>query len=274
MGLLAVTGSSRRRSAGGGDADALSYFTRAGITDTAEKANITALIAGMKTEGIWSSLTDLWLLRPNQQSTGGTTMFALKNNANNGTLNGTGLPAFSTHGVEIRNSTQRVATPISVSMNQDFTAGAVFRCFSNPLYSRLLGTTPPTIGGYSLMFLRYTSLNPATIGSYSGAEVLGTIGNVGVHNFAVSAYDRNTVTPASSPYQALQNSATASTAVNVNHAASTHTLALNGAASGESFGNGDVSLFFLWLGTRITNAQISNFYALLKTTVSQGLSLP
>jgi hypothetical protein len=58
------------------DADAASYFVRAGVTDATAKSQINAFVKGMKNLGLYNSMV-CWPLRSEQNSPSGTTIYSL-----------------------------------------------------------------------------------------------------------------------------------------------------------------------------------------------------
>lgn len=253
------------------DTDADAYFTRASITDSASKTKISDLVVALKAEGIWTSLTDIWLLRPLQQNTGGTTVYALKSNSNNGTLQGS--VAYGTAGLQFRAQAHVITTPITQTMNHDWTAGLVFKFITMPAgYPRPFGPTTGT-GGPALMYwVNGSTLASPTMGSYSIGQnptrlVTGNIGNA---HLSTSAYNHSAV-----QWQAFYGG----TAMTVNtvagpHVIATHSLSISYNSNQESINNADVYLVYLYSTTRITNTNIANLNTAIKTTVCSDLSLP
>lgn len=270
MSLLDIIASGRRRSGGVAfDVDANAYFTRASITNAGEKTNINNLVLFLKSEGIWTSLTDCWLFRVNQQKSTGTTAFALKNNSNNATMFSS--PALTANGAEFRSVNHQITTPIVQTMDHDWTAAVVFRAISLLNFPRVLGSTANTAGQPGLIyFVGSAGVTTPTVGSYSVAgNPNKTIGNIAVHNFLAAAYHHT----GPNEWKITQNS-TAYPLVAVTHGAASHTISLSINATNEQFNNGDIAVVFLWATNCLTPTNITNLYAALKTSISQGLSLP
>ena len=58
------------------DADASTYFTTAGVTNTAGRQQISRFVTGIKDLGLWSSMV-CWPLRSSQNAGTGTTAYSL-----------------------------------------------------------------------------------------------------------------------------------------------------------------------------------------------------
>lgn len=250
------------------DADAAAYFTRASITDAASKTKINSLVVAMKSEGIWTSLTDMWIVRPLQQNTSGTTVYALKSNANNATL--VGGPAYGATGLQYRAQAHVLATPIVQTMNHDWTAGVVFNFHGGmPAgYPRMFGPTTGSGGPGLMYFVSGSTLAAATVGSFSvtGNFTKALTQNIGVNNHLVSCYTPGT-------YQVVHNG-TALASVAGTHGAASHTVSIGYNSNLESIFDCNVYLVYLYSTARITNTNVANLHTTLKATVCSDLSLP
>lgn len=86
------------------DKDAVSYFSRAGVTDATAKSQINAFVKGVKNLGLYNSMV-CWPLRSTQNASSGTTQYSLGGlGAYNFDL--TGSPTFGTDGMTLNGSTQ------------------------------------------------------------------------------------------------------------------------------------------------------------------------
>jgi hypothetical protein len=89
------------------DADAVSYFARAGVTDATAKAQISAFAKGLKNLGLWNSSV-CWLLKSSQNAGTGTTAYSF---GGLGTFNGTltNGPTWGTNGIVFDGSNDLIA---------------------------------------------------------------------------------------------------------------------------------------------------------------------
>jgi hypothetical protein len=88
------------------DADALTYFTTAGITNADNKKTINSFVVGMKKLGYWSNMR-CWLFRSTQNAGTGTTAYSLGGlSASNGTL--TNGPTWSADGIVFDGSNDHI----------------------------------------------------------------------------------------------------------------------------------------------------------------------
>jgi hypothetical protein len=91
------------------DADALAYFTTAGVTNADQKKNINSFVVGMKGLGYWSNMR-CWLFRSTQNAGTGTTAYSLGGlSASNGTL--TNGPTWGANGIVFDGNNDLVTLP-------------------------------------------------------------------------------------------------------------------------------------------------------------------
>lgn len=69
------------------DASSTAYFTASGLTNVTGRAQVDEFIKGLKSLGVWNNLSEVWLMRKNQNAPTGSTLYGLKN-AYNGTYTG------------------------------------------------------------------------------------------------------------------------------------------------------------------------------------------
>lgn len=92
----------------GYDPDALSYFSRAGVTDATAKQRISDFFKGLKSLGAWDGITEAWLLRSSQNVGSGTVVQGIK-----GAYSGTfvGSPSWTADGIVFTaNASQVIST--------------------------------------------------------------------------------------------------------------------------------------------------------------------
>ena len=250
------------------DADASTYFTTAGVTNTAGRQQISRFVTGIKDLGLWSSMV-CWPLRSSQNAGTGTTAYSL---GGLGTFNGTltNGPTWGANGLtNSANGYVRALFPWSTThsglcvYNQSSTAGlqTIFQ-FGDALSGagrRSNMRTDNTLFLYDGSFNSYafgpSSLNAFKMAGYgvvSGSSLLG-------YN------DGTTSTVSASP---------------VSIAGGTTSNSFNFLSSG---GPGtDLPGQFL-VGTagfasafnsQLSSGQFSSFYTLYKNTLGTGLGLP
>jgi len=248
------------------DADARAYINTSGATD---RAAINHFVKGMKRLGLYSSMV-CWPLRSTQNAGTGSTAYSL---GGLGTYNGTlvNTPTWGADGVNF-NGTSTYIQNASLFDNAQGTLAA-FAFTNNPTSAgegrRLINFTSgielgatnssPNIG----IEAYYTAtpfdgvgrnVNPST--SISGVR-FGAFG-VFSNNQSVARYINNG--------SKLLNSSVAT------NYTSRQNVTIGGRAA-QLFWDGSIS-FATYSTTRFTDAQISDFYALYKSTLGQGLGLP
>ena len=248
------------------DADARAFINTSGATD---RAAINHFVKGVKRLGLYSSMV-CWPLRSSQNAGTGSTAYSL---GGLGTYNGTLVngPTWGADGVNF-NGTSTYIRNASLFDNAQGTLAA-FAFTNNPVLGidgrRLinfdlgieLGATSssPNFG----IEAYYTSgptdgvgrgVNPSV--SISGAR-FGAFG-VFSNNQSVTRYINNG--------SKLLNSGVTTTYT------SKQSLTIGGRAS-QLFWDGSIS-FATYSTARFTDDQVSNFYALYKSTLGQGLGLP
>ena len=251
---------------GGIDPDAQAFIDASGATDI---QGINDFVKGVKALGLWSSMV-CWPLRSTQNAGTGSTAYSL---GGLGTYNGTLVngPTWGADGVNF-NGTSTYIRNASLFDNAQGTLAA-FAFTNNPVFGfdgrRLmnfdlgieLGATfsTPNIGieayNTSTPFDGVgRNVNPSV--SISGAR-FGAFG-VFSNNQSVARYINNG--------SKLLNSGVTTTYT------SRQSLTIGG-RSFQLFWDGSIS-FATYSTARFTDAQVSDFYALYKSTLGQGLGLP
>lgn len=254
------------------DDDAIAYFDRVAVTNPiggGDKGAINDFIVQLKADGLWAGLTAGWIGRSQYNAGTGTILYELKSNTNNGTIENT---AWSTDGQVYNAASDRVTTPLSHTMNTNFSACCVFKDSASD-----------------------TGINRFIIGLTSGAAILGlsdankastpyatfTSSGAGVSNSGdVTAFNCATVVAqvfleGLSDFGYYRNGA-ADGHLNANTAPNTGSVLL-GDANGSPWGSpsdGVISLVLIYQGTTFNATQASNLYNNVKATVCSGLSLP
>lgn len=248
------------------DSDARAYINAIGATD---RAAINHFVKGVKRLGLWSSMV-CWPLRSSQNAGTGSTAYSL---GGLGTYNGTLVngPTWGADGVNF-NGTSTYIRNASLSDNAQGTLAA-FAFTNNPILAgdgrRLINfdlgielgatfstpnigieaynTTPPFDG---------VGRNVSPSASISGVR-FGAFG-VFSNNQSVARYINNGAK--------LLNSGVTTTYT------SRQSVTIGG-RSFQLFWDGSIS-FAMYSTARFTDAQVSDFYALYKSTLGQGLGLP
>lgn len=142
------------------DPEAQDYFDRSGVTDPVAKTQINSFIIQAKPDGYWDLLDEAWLLRAAQNAGSGSTAYALKSGANNGTL--VNAPPWGANGITFASaSSQQIATPFTSNAGNItiFSTSSHLIGASNPIISQddtvatrrfahLCNATAPNMNGY------------------------------------------------------------------------------------------------------------------------------
>jgi hypothetical protein len=246
------------------DTDASTYFTTAGVINTAGRQQISRFVTGVKDLGLWSSMV-CWPLRSTQNAGTGTTAYSL---GGFGTYNGTLVngPTWQTDGVLFNRT---LATHISASRPIGTAASSAYSIFSvhvnfveDAQYRALwIGRDASN----DRMFFRTTgdAFSASNFGVTAPSPVDGT------HSTVLVAQAGDT------PKSALSYKDGVVATTGSGNATGTNTIYLiggDGTLSTRSFGfpiafNGAFNL-------ALSAAQILQIHTLYKTTLGQGLDLP
>lgn len=251
------------------DADALAYFTRASVTDATAKSQINAFVRGVKALGVWNNSV-FWLMRSSQNAGSGTVAYSLGGlETNNGTLvNGptwgaSGITTGATSYITASYSRNVLATPLTMfATYTGLTPG------NNQAYVAISSTASGTPLVWldsmpsSTVNLRGFQRNDASANTFTGTTFLSANGS--------SLADQNTTLVPSSGMVMRSHTWAGTEGV--------HTLnnITCGGALRTTFGVPAAATYsvFGYMTTNLTNAQITTFYSLIKSTIGTGLSLP
>ena len=237
------------------DADASTYFTTAGVTNTAGRQQISRFVTGIKDLGLWSSMV-CWPLRSSQNAGTGTTAYSLGGlGSYNGTL--TGGPTWGDDGITFTSgSSQRINVPDITISQTDLILATCQAATSGNL--RVIDFNTPTLAG---------------IGTWAG------FGGNYFWDVRSSANTINRITGGSVPTSRVFTHGIAS--------ASGSAFFVNGTSilsNAVSSTNANISSF--QINKNAANANIAfamfsqsitgntSLYTLYKTTLGQGLGLP
>jgi hypothetical protein len=248
------------------DADARAFINTSGATARAE---INHFVKGIKKLNLYSSMV-CWPLRSTQNAGTGSTAYSL---GGLGTYNGTLVngPTWGADGVNFNGITTYISNA-ALFDNAQGTIGA-FAFTSNPI---LLGDGRRLINFNLGIELGATNSTPNIgIEAYNTSAPFDGVGrNVnpsasisGVRFGAFGVFSNNeSVARYINNGSKLLNSSVAT------NYTSRNTLTIGGRLT-QLFWDGSIS-FATYSTTRFTDAQVSDFYALYKSTLGQGLSLP
>jgi len=98
------------------DKDAVSYFSRAGVTNATAKSQINAFVKGVKNLGFWSDMV-CWPLRSTQNSGTGATAYSL---GGFGIYNGTlvNSPTWGTDGITFTSGSSQTITVPNITISK------------------------------------------------------------------------------------------------------------------------------------------------------------
>lgn len=253
------------------DTDASTYFTTAGVTNTAGRQQISRFVTGIKDLGLWSDMV-CWPLRSSQNAGTGTTAYSL---GGLGTFNGTlaNGPTWGADGIVLSSTSHEITLPDNASLYNLRTGFAVFNPSSAADNQRIIEIQDnATIQGWYCLF-RYGGGATET-----GAKYLVTRNSTFTNNAP------NTETASLNSFRSSAFTAN-NTSDNVfrdgslvSGGAKTGLLTINPTGSRvlrQLFANtlSMVGSFGLISTSTLTNANISSLHSLYKTTLGQGLGL-
>jgi hypothetical protein len=254
------------------DKDAVSYFSRAGVTDATAKSQINAFVKGVKNLGLYNSMV-CWPLRSAQNKGSGTTAYSLGGlGIFDATL--TGGPAWGANGIILSSTAHEITLPDNASIYNLRTGFAAFNPSSSVDNQRIIEIQDnATIQGWYCLF-RYGGG-----ASETGAKYLVTrnslftnnapnIETASLNSFRSSAFTANNTSDNVFRDGSL-----------VSGGAKTGLLTINPTGSRalrQLFANTSsmVGSFGLISTSTLSDANISSLHSLYKTTLGQGLGLP
>lgn len=126
------------------DKDAVSYFSRAGVTDATAKSQINAFVKGVKNLGLYNSMV-CWPLRSSQNAGTGTTAYSL---GGYGTYNGTlvNSPSWGDDGITFTSGSSQTINVPNITISQtDLILATCQAATSGNL--RVIDFSTPTLAG-------------------------------------------------------------------------------------------------------------------------------
>lgn len=246
------------------DPDAQAYFTRAGLTSQAGKDQVNAFVIGAKQGGYWDLMDDAWLLRSTQNAGSGTTAFALKSNANNGTLVNT--PTWGANGITFVSASSQVITTGLTSSSGNVSV------LSTSAHS--INTSNPIIAqddsGTTRRFAHFCNAVAPNMNAY----VFNSAGfQQPITGYVVSAFRCLMMRCGTSMFR-VHNFVDAEQVGTAGALDAGAGLVISiGATAAAAFADGTIANA-MHFGSVLSDAQKSHLYDNVKATIGSGLSLP
>ena len=254
------------------DKDAVSYFSRAGVTDATAKSQINAFVKGVKNLGLYNSMV-CWPLRSSQNAGTGTTAYSL---GGLGTYNGTltNGPTWGANGIVLSSTSHEITLPDNASLYNLRTGFAIFSPSSSADNQRIIEIQDnATIQGWYCLF------------RYGGGATESGLKYLVTRNSAQSNNNPSSQTLSLNFFRSSAFTATNTTdnvfrdGSLVSGGARTGLLTINPTGSRvlrQLFANTSsmIGSFGLISTSTLTNADISSLHTLYKTTLGAGLGLP
>lgn len=259
------------------DADAAAYFARVAVTDPIseeDKETVNALFVGLKDLGLYASLTEGWITRSAFNAGTGTTVYALKNAANNGTLlNGA---AWSANGVRITVKNQAMGTSLVSTFNHPWTVVVVFKdeATDTEANRRILGAS--ALAAPTKLYIPDSNKTTSHLGMYNGSLATNPGGTVDGTQFGMRTLLQGGVIGVNGTLVGWNNNGSTLGSIGSNNSSvGSHSIQI-GTSSGEGTLNPDltVPIVLLWDANELTQQNVMDIYSLVKSTVGSGLSLP
>ena len=236
------------------DKDAVSYFSRAGVTDATAKSQINAFVKGVKNLGLYNSMV-CWPLRSSQNAGTGTTAYSL---GGLGSYNGTlvNSPSWGVDGITFTSGSSQTITVPNITISQT---------------DVILATCQAATSGNLRVFQAVWGADALGIwAGFSGTyywDVRSTAGTLNRQNGGTTPTSRiftHGIASASGSSFFVNGTSILSNAVSSTNA-NLSTVRIN-----ENRGNGNIA-FAMFCQSITGNASL---YTLYKTTLGQGLGLP
>lgn len=257
------------------DASSTAYFTASGLTNVTGRAQVDEFIKGLKSMGIWNSLSEVWLMRKNQNAPTGSTLYGLKN-AYNGTY--TGSTTMTTDGLVMADSNAGVN--YSPNATVTFSAGgpsamAIWNGLGNPSvvgdYYNYLMTSggqlrhslSSNVGGGTTWMQMIRDVKGSRW--YNGSSNVSMTGNhMAGWNADTMHIFRDGVNMASSMDSIVTTTQTDGS----------YTLQSRGRTGSGAGAIRQSMLLFMPPGINLTDTQMNQIYKLYRNTAGYGLNLP
>lgn len=242
------------------DADASTYFTTAGVTNTAGRQQISRFVTGIKDLGLWSSMV-CWPLRSSQNAGTGTTAYSL---GGLGTFNGTMTSiTLDADGYIFNGSTSKIVTTLN-SITSDHTSISVSKYNST--------------AGNQAIFAKDDVTNRQFNHLSDGSSILTQVFNPSARSIfvgspALSSFNYITLRNSSSLTNANRNGGSQTTATSGTMNSGSANVYIGSLSNSIFFFNGLIP-FASIINSYVSDSARSSIYTLYKTTLGQGLGLP
>ena len=261
------------------DADASTYFTTAGVTNTAGRQQISRFVTGIKDLGLYNNMV-CWPLRSSQNAGTGTTAYSL---GGLGTYNGTlvNSPSWTTDGIDhTAASSQTTSFPIDV---------VPYGATGFSLY--FAGKPKTGTQGFSMIFgqeggIASVSNGMIRLGATANTQIqinvnyTGGIATRSIAANAVNTFNSFGATVSPSSVGLVFNASTSFSAptgtynsINEGITDSLRTAARGPFTTSKVYAD-LISSFGLFTTSPLNTSQFSSLISLYKTTLGQGLGLP
>lgn len=248
------------------DADASTYFTTAGVTNTAGRQQISRFVTGIKDLGLWSNMV-CWPLRSSQNAGTGTTAYSLGGlGSYNGTL--TNGPTWGEDGVIFDGSNDYILGSSSISTNNTAT---IFYC----------GIHATMTGSQKAVNINRIEIGKAEAASFGieATQLVSPFSTVG-RSSTISGFGsgvRYTATgvyiPSSTTMIRFYNGASKQTNGGATYGTfSADAIYIGTRGIGNSHFNGTISVA-VYLNSALSDSNVSSLHTLYKNTLGQGLGL-
>ena len=241
------------------DKDAVSYFSRAGVTSATAKSQINAFVKGIKNLGLYNNMV-CWPLRSSQNAGTGTTAYSLGGlGSYNGTLvNG---PTWGTDGIIFDGTNDYIVTPsVPITGSNPRSLFAVDNSTSGILVNQIIAS----IGDVDANNVRWGLLQFQTTlfgWNFNSDSTIGTI-TTGVFKSTSYGYSTSRFGYINGALQTLTGSTSAPNTTEGG-------IYIGSEGGGQWFFNGRISFVALFN----SGASSTNIHTLYKNTLGQGLGL-
>ena len=252
------------------DKDAVSYFSRAGVTDATAKSQINAFVKGVKNLGLYNSMV-CWPLRSSQNAGTGTTAYSLGGlGIYDGTLSGTTLPTWSSSGI-VFSSVLSQYINISTSLA------------SGQLNSLAFGVgSVSSVASGNRFFDFQDNSNATRRNPFLSYESFGSLTDFQLPNSGVATQQANVnLIEQLNTFFSVCGSKESGTMRNSINGVSQNTSGGKTFSIGSGYNQARVANIFdgtvsfaLLASTDFTSAQVLSLHSLYKTTLGAGLGLP
>jgi hypothetical protein len=253
------------------DKDAVSYFSRAGVTDATAKSQINAFVKGVKNLGLYNNMV-CWPLRSSQNAGTGTTAYSLGGFGTfNGTLSSPLGPTWGTNGITfdgINDYIQTTLNPADGNISIAFCATAVFPIVGKDMF--VVSSDNITNRKISLNWTSAATglvrLDANKGGTFTDNIIRINSTNTASRVFCQASHDGSNFY-AQKDATSIQSSAYSGSVLGTGA-----NIAIGARTNGGVYYEGNIS--FVYYMNISSHSNYTSIYTLYKTTLGQGLGLP